>query len=505
MTAETPKKSSFKLDAAMTFLAQAAVAICTFFQYKLVRSHWLDVSDFGAYSQVFRWRNVVEWIVLLVMPTALARQIAAFRAVNNDRDVRMYMWTGLVAGLAFTGLFALVTSLFPASSARILFGNENMAPWMMPFNVLLFGYAFALQVNALCRGFQQFRLSNILLLSYTGVIPLICVATKGHPLRDVVIWNGIASGVAALLTLFALLARQFESAKPILANPKEHGEVLRWLASFGAPRLITQGCTMVLGLCIPWYATYVGNEGLKASVNAVYLVLGASTILVAGMSFVLLPHLSAMLAKGEQAAAASQLSSVIEFALFAGCSASLLGIGFMEPFLDVWVGSKVASYSLLLAMGSLIVPDILLLEILRGPIDAAHKSPWNALTYGIGAVTAVVGIGISHALALRLEFSLGCVMFASYGVSAAAAFLIAKRLYPLKMASGRIGLSLIAFFSFVAGLFLLKFYDPSHMHLAAASVAASAAFVGIAIASKPSWLKSLTSGLARKRPGGVAA
>ena len=501
MSEEAPKKkSSFKLDAGLTFVAQALVALCTYFQYRHIRTGWPDVVDFGNYSDLFRFRNMTEWMVLLVIPIALARQLPAFRAVGNTRDVRLYMWTGLVSGVLFLGVFAAITSLNPEAAAATIFGHSNMAKWIFPFNCLLFGYAFALMVNALMRGFQQFRLSNILLLCYSGFGPLACASLRGLPLTTVVAWNGAASGAIALLVLIALMIRQPEASKPIWAGWAEHRDAFKFFVTFGAPRLITGACTMVLGLSVPWFLKHEGFEALLSGVNAVYLVLAASAILVAGMSFVLLPHLSALLAKGEDVAAGRQLSIIIDFALFAGGSALLMSLGIMEPFLHIWVGGKIAGHPMLLIAGSLVIPCLLLLEILRGPMDAVSKRPWNAVTYGAGSTVAVLSLAILPKAGLDTEFLIAGTMVASYVVAASTALFLANRSFKLVVQVPKVLFNAGLCAILAVGILFIR----PHLHVwmtVLTAVTATAIFVCSAVMSNPSWLNALSPRVARKLHG----
>jgi O-antigen/teichoic acid export membrane protein len=484
---QTPKKrTSIARDAGLTMLTQMGVALATFFQYRVVRSHW-SIADFADYSQLFRSRNLMEWIVLLVLPTALVRELSARRATADEGGSRVYVWTGLTLGVLLVGSFSLIVQLVPVQAASVLWGNGNMAKWAGPYCILLAGYAFALVMMSLLRASLLFRPSNLLLLLYTGASPVLCaLALRGQPLTAVVSATGISAGIAGMGFLLALLRIRPVTTKPVFAGWETHASAAKELVHYGAPRLITLACISVLTLGLPWLMQHAGDHRLVASLNAVLLAVGATTILIAPVGFVLLPHLSSLVAKGDHREAGRQLTMVVEFTLLTGGAVALLSLGLLEPFLHGWLGKEVSSFPSLIIGACLAIPCYLVLEILRSPIDAASKVPWNAVTYGTGSLAVVCTVLILEAMGLPFETVAAIALPCGYFLAAAVALFLSSRLYPLRLSRANLGVPLCVW-AVVLAVLAWERGHATPLALALSAVLCCAVYATSAVAMKPAW------------------
>jgi O-antigen/teichoic acid export membrane protein len=481
-------RTSLKKDAAFTSLAQLAVAFTSYFQYVIIREFWPGVADFAAYSQLFRVRTYAESLVLLVLTTALPAQISALRTTKSDGSEGVYTWTGLTLAFLLMLVATGLARLFPEAAALCFFGNRDMSVWIPPFCNLLFGYSIASVVFSCLRGFFRFSQANILAICFGGITPLASpLLLHAYPLQTVVSMTGLAAGIIGLIFLGILMQAEYGRIKPRWTGAKRHWDAAKDLISYGAPRTLTVACTAVFTLMLPWVASNHQDVRLVASLNAILLILVGSTIFVSGLGLVLLPRFSALFAQGHSEEARRQLGMLVDFTLFVGGVGALGAVGLLGPFLHAWVGSKIAVFPVLLGSASLAIPMVLVLEIMRAPIDAASRAPWNAVTYCAGALFSIAIIQALLAFHFELATALSLALVGSYLLASIVSMTVAHRLYQFEVSSNKLILPL----SFLGIMMAILLKEQAYLRpvvLAGAAIAACILYTGVSIWMKPPWL-----------------
>ena len=421
-------QSKLRRDLLITTATQVAVASTTFVQYGLIQRIW-GMEALSNYSQLMRVRGVFEWIILLMIPVALTHELAFRSEPEQAPDRRVLMQTGWAISVVCLVVSLILLAAMPSVSAVVLFGSDSFSSWTWPFMAVLAGYSLCLVSIAIARGAMAFVSVNVIQVLYAVLIPIgIIVIGRKAELTVVVALIGLSALVIASL---AFMRFMHAHAKP----PSESMNMTRSMAaglllSYGVPRLLTMGAILVHTMYLPWFVSWRGDAVLLVVVNALLGIISATTVLVAPIGMIMLPHLSQLRARGLMVEAGSQVHRLIQATALMGGLCSLGALTMMHSILTVWLGATVADHKILLIGAAVAIPAFLLMEIVRNPNDAASSRPWNALSYLIGAI---VGVGMvwgmvncidwPHETAVSIAMALGIWAAALPGV------IIARRLY----------------------------------------------------------------------------
>ncbi|HYA42912.1 MAG TPA: hypothetical protein VEF34_16530, partial [Syntrophobacteraceae bacterium] len=343
-------------------------------------------------------RAALEWVILLQLPLAIARELGV-RSRTADAESRWrVIWTGLFTGTGILAAVCLLFLIFPQTSAALLFGSAKMSPWVTPFCSLLFAYGILLIANGIMRGLFSFNSANLIRLVCIAFLPTLClIVGRKSDLRAVVSTMGCVSALTSFIFILHLFAtrmpRGLLSRKTVRLDRGE----MRGLLAFGMPRLLTLAMAAILSTMIPWLISNRNQPELLAAVNSLLAILAASSLLTAPIGFVLLPYFSRAISSGNRSQSAAQLTDILSFTYTVGILGTLFCLGAIPSIIAAWLGPSFSAYGGLIVGISLMLPGYLLLEVLRSPLDAVSRLPWNSLSYGAGAAAA----GITFYASLR--------------------------------------------------------------------------------------------------------
>lgn len=476
---DSPPKRSLRRDVLLSTVTQTAVAATTFAQYAIIQRTW-GTEALANYSLLMRARGVLEWIVLLMLPVALARELACHpgSAQQSERQA-LIRAGGLIAISGLAACLALFT-FAPRLSGLVLFGSEDLAVWMTPFALLLAGFSLCLISSAIARGEMAFAEVNVIQLLYVAVVPIAAMLLGRHgDLRHVV----MVIGAAAVLIAVVSYARHLRQAENALDLRRAAGR----LVGYGAPRLTTMGAVFVHTMCLPWLVSWRSDAPVLAALNALLGVVSAGALLVSPIGLVMLPHLSRLRAEGALEQVNSQVSRLVQATLLAGGLGSLGALALLPSVVSLWLGPEVAAHTPLLLACALAVPAYLLTEIVRNPIDAASRRPWNALTYLAGAAAgALVFFAVERASG-NLTVAAAAGLVAGMGCAATGALVIVRRFHRLAALDRCVRRAMIAWSGAVTVSSATLFLVPPAWHLVF-GVCLTLGFVLLVLRQAPAWL-----------------
>lgn len=434
--------ASLRQSIILTAITQVAVVSATFVQYGMIR-RWYGLETLGEFSQIVRVRGILEFAVLLQLPMAISREIAMRLVDSEYRNRQTIIRVGLTLGVGLLATSAAFLTALPTWSAVGLFGNPSFERWIVPFCFLLTGYGSCLLVAAVARGLMVFHIVNTLQLLYVVVVPMgLLVTGRSLDMTTIVSAMGVSAGILALGCLFPLIRhnRNSHATEAPAAATVGYGQASLTLLAYGTPRLLAVLGTGLQLLILPWLVSSSGDLQVLVTLNALLGIVSASTLLVAPLSTVMLPHLSRLIALGKLAEAGEQTGRLLTFALLAGGAGSLGALAAMRPVITLWLGPEIASHSSLLIAGALTIPGFLVLEVMRNPLDSVSKFPWNALAYISGAGATVMTYFALHrwgnrSVELATAASLALGIVGAAGVSA----FIGRKLYGFRLADDCIG------------------------------------------------------------------
>lgn len=416
--------SAIRGDIIHTIVCQGLVVAAQFLQYRLVSDAW-GIETLSGYTLMYRVRGAMEWIVVIVLPLAVARLMSAEAAPQAKLNIAV---AGLAGGLSLYLAVAMLLLVAPALTAQILFGRSEYAIWVLPLCALLGAYCTFMLASGVLRGMFAFREANVSNVISIAVIPTLCLLLgRGHDIRSVVIWMSTASALATFAALAVVVSRRRSSVRlhASLLAPAVVLSALKPLLSFGSPRLVTLGLSAVFAVCLPWLVSSGGGAELLANLNVMLALLGAAAMITSPVGFVLLPHFSLSLAAGEKEHAATQLRTVFSATVFVGVVASFLAIALIPLAMSLLLGQMRATYVPLVAAIAIALPFFMVFDVLRSPLDAVSRAPLNALTYLAGLLGTVVVYTLS-AYAPELSIITRCAAALVAGNVCAAAVCLAS-------------------------------------------------------------------------------
>ena len=485
---------SLRSDIYWTIVAQGAVAAALFLQYRIVRQQW-GVEALSSYSIVFRARGALEWIILLVLPLATARQLS----MTEERKLKWGLsFTSMLSGAFLLVFFSASCLFFKNTASFLMFGTVNLVPWVLPFCSLLISYGFFLLVSGVLRGFFEFRIANGINVISIAVVPTICLMAGGSfILVDVVFYMGIFSVLTTTILFLVYLAIQ----KPEFCSLKKErfSRDLKSLLSYGSPRLLTLAGSALFIMFLPWLLSMHGETNILAALNSMMAIVSASAMLTAPTGFVLLPHFSRSIAAGDKDEAALLLGKIIDFTCFIGLAGSIMSLGFLDDVMVFWLGNNFSKFTVMLIATSLIVPAFLLIDVLRNPIDAASSIPWNAFTYLVGFfVSALTYVVLIVSRVVNLEIICSISLVAGFGFAAVTCLITASILYGLRQKIKNIYIFvLIWVLAIILHVFAID-YRLSSQLINAISIGLLIFLAASVIFAKPTWYQMIF-GLKRKK------
>lgn len=486
-----------------TAVTQATVAATTFVQYAVISRTW-GVQALAEYSQLMRARAVLEWIVLLMLPIAAARQLATKLRPTDAGDRERLSLAAVIIALIMTVVCSWVMLFLPQQSATLLFGRIEMATWIPSFTLLLSGFSLCLMVSGLARGHLWFGLVNSLQLSYVAVLPIILLALgEGASLQTVVGRIGCAALVTAVVT-FGLMSfrgrRHTKRSKPTLTR---RGAIVS-LLSYGVPRIATMVAVLINSLALPWLINRFGSPSTLAALNGLLGLITAAALLVAPVGLIMLPHLAKLLAEGANEQASSVVSRMLHATLLVSGAGVIGGLTFLRPLIGIWLGPELARHEALFLAAAFSIPGYLVSEILRSPVDAASCRPWNIMPHSVGAVIAICTFYALYDAGPSLEFAAATGLALGMNATGLLSALVAKRFFTITLelsALNIVGLISLFLVTLVSASF---FWLPAGLHMLV-GVLALVVYLGMLIRSAPDWLFDMLPRWGRQRLEGFRA
>ena len=464
--------------------------------YWLVRSYW-GISAFSGFSLVFRVRGSIEWILLLQLPLAIVR----LASVSESRERRSELClAGATAGISLVLAWCLIFVARRDSAAEVLFGSDAHVRWVVPLCCLLVGYSTFLTSSGVLRGCLAFRSANLINVLAIAVVPCIClVLGRHHDIHRVVSWTGLVmAGVSALATLGVLVVGADAlglSARGITVRGLT--TAIAELVAFGAPRLATLGASALFLLILPWLVARSGNVQTLAALNVMMAILGGAGIITSPAGFVLLPRFSRAVACDPHSKPRTELKVLASSTLALGLVCSLAVAGLIGTVLRVLLGSQMEVDRLLELALLIVLPMYLLVDVLRGPMDAVSKFPFNAVVYASGFIAsgaAYIAQGSRVAASPRCAVALVC----AYATAVSIAYWIASVKYRIRLLTGA---DVVAVIAWLALLGCAVWLGGGHMDTSAVARLAAGGgaltFTLAIVAWRPEWLRALLAGARR--------
>jgi O-antigen/teichoic acid export membrane protein len=217
----------------MTIAAEGAVAVVAFLVLRLAARQF-GPDGFGEFVTARRALALVQLPLLVGAGISLPRFIALEGQRTDRRAASRFLVAGLVLGLGPSLLVALLISLAPGISARILFEDRALQALSIPVALGLVGLSANTITTAALRGRFAIGLANLLQFTVMGILPLAVFATRPATAAEALWLQGILATLIAGAAWTALLVSAIRSGALADGVP---GQAMRQLCHFGLPRV----------------------------------------------------------------------------------------------------------------------------------------------------------------------------------------------------------------------------------------------------------------------------
>ena len=353
----------------------------------------LGTVGFSEYAIARRAISVLNFPLLLGLGISIPRYIAL--AGCSDADTihqQAYFLGGLAVAAPVILSFCTVAVALPGPFARLFFGSQEYSYLTLPIVVATVGLYLHTLLYGYFRGHLRMWSANLLQLLNICLAPPVVVILAGWSAARSIAFTGIWwTAISLCICLWVVLRMNVKNLSGVLLRRCMHD-----LLSFGIPRV--PGEFAYFGLfAVPIFivAHRFGVEGagfFSFSISLCQLV----SSMFATIGILLLPYISRLSAEGDWGKIQNVVSralriSLVLIALIVIASEAVLGFfvpWFMGQSFTAAVGQ---SRWLLLAA----IPYVTYL-VLRNPLDAITKWPYNSVNLALSFTTAVVFIYFGH-------------------------------------------------------------------------------------------------------------
>ena len=424
----------------------------------------------GEYLLVRRIASWLQAVVVLPSGVALPRYVAAnLDEPNATRQT--YFLVAMVTGCGLALLLTAVFLLWEGPTSRLILGNAELAPLILPLGLLLVGLGAHCAVFGYYQGTLSMGRACALQLFNLAIFPVLAVVllSRKHSIPLIIETTGLLIIACAFLFSIPILYQV-----PLAVVARRALKSVSELFSFGISRTWGDFGLQAL-LSLP--AVIAAHSLPMQSVS--FLLLGGSFLaLVAAatlpIGIILLSQVTRSLAQRRMAQLRMQVAHFVDALIESSFFIALQMVVFAGPIVVIWVGPSFISAIPVVKILILAVPFYFVYGGLRSVVDAAALKAHNTRNILISLAVFVVVV-----LVFELEISpehlleaLALSVVIAMGVLAGLTLRTVTHLFELRVHWNRLlpGIAVAAvlggcsfvlsrFLNFQPNLFILALYE----------------------------------------------
>ncbi|WP_243356691.1 lipopolysaccharide biosynthesis protein [Bacillus litorisediminis] len=397
--------SKFGKDVLVTIIGQIAVLLTAFGLNKLL-SYKLGVVGFGEFSILKRVAGLVTFFMLAGIGIAIPKYLAAFREIDDRIKEARFVVSGLLI-IAFLSIATIsIIYVFRTPFVTILLGESGYEMYVLP--VLLYAFSLTLTnfVYAYYRGLDRFYKYSVSQISVQLLTLLTAFIFGGNIISLFYTWSFIIGSYGIYICIQAWW--HYYPLTRINSYKKDLKSSLYELVSFSFSRvpgeLIWFSFTVVPLIII--------NHKFGMETTAYFTVATQINLLVTPffsfVGLILLPLVSKSTVSNQFFQADQKVKRLAKIYFITG----MLGIAIIELLTPLVINILFNSHF----YPSIPIVRIIILAILpsafylllRNPLDAASKVPYNTINLMISfTILNVLVLLSSSILALAISFVIG--------------------------------------------------------------------------------------------------
>ena len=337
----------------------------------------LGDGGFERYTVVRRTTSFVQIIALCGLGVGIVRFAAM--APTNENRVGLLKVAAQRLGKVSAGLL-MIGCLFPTALSSIFFGSAAYRTLILPVVILAVGLLFHTLVHGYLRGASRLGTANVLQVASLGVVPVAAMFLFAD--LEGVLW---ATGGAWVLFSGVAIAASLMSA-----DPKVDREEARMMIRFGTLRLPGDLLFASL-LSVPIFVVnHVEGIAVGAGIAFAITLVNVAGAVYSPLSLILLPSVSAHIAKREWRKLFDRIRSVQRFVVVTGIIMVMTFEIVATPLLQLYLGDLGTAMEPICRVAFLAAFPFGVFASLRSILDAYYHSPRN--TFNLFGAFLVFGL-----------------------------------------------------------------------------------------------------------------
>ena len=384
---EKVASGDFAKDVIFSAVGQFGVMILALLINKLI-SHYLQPSEFAIFSIANKTASVLAFLMLLGLGIAVPRYIASVRAKKDIKSEANTFYTASILMVVAIIVVSLVVVASKDTLARLVFGDINRSDLIIPTLLFAIGITISSFVYAYFRGIDKFKQYSMLQIAFQ-IVNLAIVVYAGSHLASQLTMRGLTIMTLSIIAIFYIVHTTYKSipvikeriahtSKGLLAYclPRVPGEV--FLFSFTVLPLVIINSRFGLHST----AAFATSVTLTSIVTPLFQFVGTA----------LLPYVSKNLAIGETDGIQSKVKKLrIIYLSIAVLSAIFIWL-FTDLIITLLFNKTYVQFSDVVRIVYLSVIPYSLYLLLRNPLDAISKIPFNTFNLGVSLGALVIAV-----------------------------------------------------------------------------------------------------------------
>lgn len=359
-----------------TFIFTVLVFCLSAFSLK-VAADLFGTTGFGEYQIARRGVSLITYPMLMGLGISLTRFLAGASEADNCKTD--YFFAAISIVIFNSAIFLIPFLLYSNEIALSFFGSQQYAGFILPIYIAIVGLCLFTLVYSFLRGNLRLLAANTFQLICLGIIPILAIISSSNNPSSSILLTGIAwitVSFVYLITIIILIDKSRIAFSGIIIRIKE-------LILYGIPRIPGEFALFGLFSFPVFRVAYI--TGIE---KAGYFALGLSFLqLVCGIfdfvGVILLPFISKLKKERDYHQIKKSVKNMISLSLLG----SIIIVAILYLFMDIII-TYAFGPDFLAATDTIkwILPGAfpyILYMILRNPLDAMSKFPYNSINLSV--------------------------------------------------------------------------------------------------------------------------
>lgn len=384
-------------DFIITVSGQIIIMVISFLVNKIL-SNYVSTDEFGIYNIAKRFTDVLTYIILLAMGIAIPKYLAERKSVNDEAGVHLYWVASLILVFGATLIVGIVVAFARVPVMKWMFGVGGYEKYALVSLLYALGSALATLISSYCRGVGYYYRYNIIQIAVQILFFVVVLIFSSQAFYIL-----LFSGLAYLLFDIVVLIYYFIKNRKLTIkykSPKNYLKPMKELSIYGLPRVPGEFVLFAYNLVPLVIISNKFNLTQSAYFSASLSVNSTITSAFGFIGIILLPAVSSAIATRQF----DKVDKNITFLAILYVIVSVLGILFIY-FCGEWIIKLLYSEEYIPAVSLLAITSIAVLPrsiflLLRNPIDAVAKLPFNTINLGISFAITCLGMALTNSIQL---------------------------------------------------------------------------------------------------------